>query len=183
MKNFLVGLLTVVCVGFAIGSILYVTDIFDPTEIFNKTEEGTPSFYVRFMDDFFIIDENGTVMKSSLNEPTDIPEIRDMYFISLTEGETAAAADEDTLEYIKEVCSLLASYSIYVSYICVDEDELTLYLNNDLSVLLGENEDTALKIKDLNSLYSVLIEYTGVLYMQDADTAGSGYTFKVSDGA
>ena len=171
------------CVGFAIGSILYVTDIFDPTEIFNKTEEGTPSFYVRFMDDFFIIDENGTVMKSSLNEPTDIPEIRDMYFTSLTEGETAAAADEDTLEYIKEVCSLLASYSIYVSYICVDEDELTLYLNNDLSVLLGENEDTSLKIKDLNSLYSVLIEYTGVLYMQDADTTGSGYTFKVSDGA
>ena len=183
MKNFLVGLLTVLCVGFALGSILYVTDIFDPTQIFNKTEEGTASFYVRFMDDFFIVDENGIVLRSSLNEPTDIPEIRDMYFSSLAAGEAAQAADEDTLEYIKEVCTLLLKYDIYISYICVSDDELTLYLNNDLSVMLGENEDTDTKIKDLDSLYSVLIDYTGVLYMQDADTSGFGYTFKVSDGA
>ena len=184
MKNFLVGLVTVICVGFAAGSILYVTGAVDFDAIFEQIfadEASEDACYVRFMDDFFIIDEEGVVTNVSLNEPMDVPEIRDMMFYSLTKGEAVQAADEDIFEYVKDVCSLLNSYSVYVSYICVsDTGELTLYLNDDLSVMLGEDEDTALKIKDLRDLYSVLTEYKGVLYMQHADTDGTGYTFKVS---
>ena len=184
MKNFLVALITVICVGFAAGSVLYATGIVDFDELLSgKTEEKEASFYVRFMDDFFLIDEDGLVLGSSLNEPMDIPEIKDMMFYSITKGTAACAADEKTFEYVREVCSLLDAYSIYVSYICVSEDgQLTLYLTDDLSVMLGDDEDTAVKIKDLCSLYSKLVEYEGVLYMQNADTSGFGYTFKLSDG-
>lgn len=184
MKNFLVGLFTVICLCFAAGSIVYASGAIDLDEIsYNRSTDGTAAFYVRFMDDYFLLDKNGFVLGTSLNEPDDIPEIENLLFSNLTVGKTAEADDEDDLDYVMEVCSLLREEDISVSEIYVEDGEITLYLASDLSVMLGDDEDTDVKISDLKSLYSDLMEYSGVLYMQEADTDGSGYTFKVSSGS
>lgn len=184
MKKILVVLFSVFCLGFASGSVLYVTGAVDfdaVIEALLSSDEADDICYIRVMDDFFIVDENGIVSEVSLNEPMDVPEVKDMLFTSLSKGKSVAAADEDTFEYVQNVCSLLNSYSVYISYITVNgSGEVTLYINDDLSIMLGDEEDTEAKIKDLRDLYNVLLDYKGVLYMQHADTAGTGYTFKVS---
>lgn len=182
MKNFLVGLITLLTIGSAALSILYVTGIYDVTSLFRNTNDGEGTFYVRFMDAYFLLDDDGVVLRCSSTQPEDIPEVQDMMYYNFVVGEVAAAKNEETFTYITNVCDLIDRYSVSISYISVSEDnEVILNINGDVSVNLGsEDEDTELKIKDLKDLYSKLTDLSGVLDMTEADTDGVGYTFKKS---
>ena len=186
MKRFLITIIIILCLAAGAGAALQLTGTVDFGEYLNrKDNESEAAFYVSFMDDYFLMDSSGIVLMSTLSSPEGIPRIENMRFNSFTVGCEADAKSGSTFDYVQEVCSLLDAYSISVSYIDVSDDgSLTLYLEGEkFSVVLGENEDTDIKIKDLNSLYSSLMEYEGgILYMTSADTNGQGYTFKeISD--
>lgn len=184
MKNFLVGLFTLLCVAFAAGSILQVTGVIDIENIIARIKNESPEgsvFYVRFMDSFFIIDEAGNVIANTLTAPTDIPEVQDMKFNDFILGEAAAPADEALMDYVINVCTYLESASLEVSYISASDGTVTLYFRDDLSVMLGENEDTALKIDELKDIYVEMEEYSGTLDMEVLDSGRVGYTFKLAE--
>lgn len=187
MKRFLIIIAVLVCIGAGTGAALQLTGTVDLREYFNKEEDSAEAaFYVSFMDGFFVVDTQGEVIMSTLSEPGDIPQIENMKFNSFIVGKEADAKSSGTLSYVLDVCSLLKAYSLYAGTIEVSDDgELTMYMEDGaFTVILGENDDTDIKIRDLYSLYPNLLEYEGgILYMTSADTNGSGYTFKAaSDG-
>lgn len=181
MKRAGIVILVIACLAGVSFAALKLTGVFD-TGLFSgkdKGDEADEAFYVEFMDDYFIIDTEGIVLSCTGTEPAQIPLVEDMMFNSLIVGERADAASESSFEYLQTVCSLLDEYELSVERINVSDGEITIYLTETLSVCLGENEDTDVKIRDLRSLYSNLIVYDGgILYMTTADTGGQGYTFK-----
>ena len=181
MKKAGIAILVIVCLGGGAFAALKLTGTLD-TGLFSDNDAddaADAAFYVEFMDDYFIIDTDGIVLSCTGTKPDGIPLVEDMMFNSFIVGERADAASESSFEYVQTVCSLLDEYSLSVEAISVSDGDITIYLTETLSVSLGDNEDTDIKIRDLKSLYSNLIAYEGgILYMTTADTAGQGYTFK-----
>ena len=180
MKKAWVIIVIILCLGGGFFAVLKFTDIID-TDLFSGDEakEAEGAFYVEFMDDYFLIGEDGTVLGCSSEEPDGILLVENMMFNSLVTGKKADAASESTLEYVQEVCSLLDEHELSAAGISVSDGQITILLTDTMSVYLGDDEDTDIKLRDLKSMYSSLMSFDGgILYMTAADTDGQGYTFK-----
>ena len=179
----LITVIAIICVLITAGAVLWFTGVI---KIGSKADEETVSSKsvaaMEYMGSYVILD-NQAVVTATLEElPENIPVITGLEITTMISGEEIHVENAEGLSYALEVVKNLRTVGIDdIEEIFVSSDnDVTLYVK-DVKILLGQNVQTSKKLEDLKNFYSQVLEYSGTLDMQEADTSNKGYTFKKSE--
>ena len=143
-----------------------------------ETVEQTPEMYVEYMGGYMLIDGEGYVIGSVLEMPEDIPEINGVSFSNIIVGEKLEPEDEAAFEYARKIVKNLNKNEVFMNKIYVSSDlTASMYINN-VRVLLGEDNKTEDKIKEMSDFYDDFKDLSGTLDMQELSTNNLGYSLK-----
>ncbi len=157
--------------------------IFEDREVLEDEISEVSTAYFLYGKTYVFVDSEMTVTGGFSKEPSNyIVEITGLSFTKLVVDEKAEAENESYLEYAVSVAQALKENVLTdIEEISVSEEgEITLYAG-DITIRLGEDEDTTEKITDLSNFYDKMSGLKGTLDMTELDTSDQGYAFKVAE--
>ena len=122
-----------------------------PNKVSVTIAERRPMGYVKFLDAYLCIDEEGYVIEESSQKRLQLPEIEGLSFTQFVVGEKLPLTYHEQLAVVREMVTILNKYefteqvdSIQVSNI----NQIHLYVNR-LNVIIGNIRDFDKKVKYL----------------------------------
>lgn len=180
MKKSTVIIISVVAVCVIAACVLFLTGVLKFPFLSEKqeTEQQSAESYVRYMDSFMLISSNDDVIGSVAEQPADIPEINGISFSQIIVGQPLVPGDEKAYQYAKKIVESLKQNELSVQQIYVSADlEATLYVNQ-VRILLGTDNKTEEKLKELREFFDEVKDLNGTLDMQELSYNNLGYSFK-----
>ena len=175
-STIIIIIVAAVCV-IAAGVLFFVGVIPNP---FGKKEDApkTAQMYVEYMGGYMLIDADGYVIGSVLEKPEGIPKVNGITFTSIIVGEELVPAEQEAYDYAKKIVKNLEKNAVYMDEVYISSDlTATMYINN-VRVLLGVDNKTEDKIKEMSDFYDDFKDLSGTLDMQELSTNNLGYSLK-----
>ena len=141
------------------------------------SDEKTAVAYVANQEEYLTIDISGEVLAILTEAPTDIPKITGIEFTNAGVGNVLDWDNTDDFNYAVKVIEALADTNITINEIILDDSGQLTLVSGDLKILLGDNEKTEEKIRDLNDFISELSGKKGTLNMKEVNDT-LGYSFR-----
>lgn len=142
--------------------------------------EEKPVFYIEYTDSYMLVSAEDQVIAVSDERPEGIPEISGVSFSSIIIGQTLTPTDEAAFSYAKKILDAVIKSNLGIGEIYITSDLQAIIYVNNVRILLGDDEQTDEKIKDLNDFFDDVKDLSGTLDMKELSHNNSGYTFKVS---
>ena len=144
-----------------------------------QTSTSPAVFYVEYMNTFMLVDNGGTVIGSVQEMPEEIPEVNGISFSNIIVGEQLIPEEEAAYAYARKIIDALKKNELYMREIYISTDlKATLYVNN-VRILLGEDNKTEDKIREMRDFYEDFKDLSGTLDLQELSVNNIGYTFKL----
>ena len=158
--------------------VLYLTGVI---RFPGREEESVPQkpvFYVEYINTCMLVDADGTVTGSAAEAPTDIPKLNGISFARIIVGQELIPTDPNTFEYGRKVIDALSRNGVFVDEVYISSDlQATMYIGK-VKVLLGVDDKTDEKIRDLRDFYEDLKDLSGTLDMQQLSVNNKGYSLR-----
>ena len=145
-----------------------------------KKEESPKKaeLYVEYMNECMLIDHEGYVIGSVSEPPTDIPKVSGITFSSIITGEKLKPQEEEAYGYARRIVDSLQRNAIPISEVYISSDlQATLYVNS-VKILLGSDNKTEEKLRELRDFYDDFKVLSGTLDMQEIGYNNLGFSFK-----
>ena len=146
-----------------------------------KKKEESPKkaeLYVEYMNECMLIDHEGYVIGSVSEPPADIPKVSGITFSSIVIGEKLAPQEEEAYEYARRIVDSLQRNSLPISEVYISSDlQATLYVNS-VKILLGVDNKTEEKIREMRDFFDDFKDLSGTLDMQEIGYNNLGFSFK-----
>ncbi len=146
-----------------------------------KQKEETPkeaAFYVEYMNAYMLVDAEGYVIGSAAEQPTDIPEVRGLSFSSIVVGEQLEVQEKAAYEYAWKIVDSLKRNALPIREVYISSDlQATMYVNS-VKILLGADNKTDEKLREMRDFFDDFKDLSGTLDMQEVSTNNLGYSFK-----
>lgn len=122
--------------------------------------------YIKDNKNYYYVDEDGRVLKTSTEKISDIPKITGLEYNKLVMYEIIDVKDEKAMAALLKVVSLSKDYKFDIKRFDVSKThEVSLYIKK-IQVELGKEANMPQKIQAFNDLYDNVIKYEGVLNMK-----------------
>lgn len=173
----IVPIIIILAIIVAAAGVLFLTGTFKFKQADNRSSNRTAMAYITSGNSIIVINSDGIVLKKSASLPSGVPEFTGLEVTSSDVDEEIECSDQGGLSYLMSIAGYLIQYDIPVTEINYsDEYEATVYSNN-IKILLGRENKTGEKIRDLNDFYDQIKDLRGTLHME-AVNENIGYTFK-----
>lgn len=136
------------------------------------------ALYVEYMNACMLIDADGYVIGSAAEPPADIPKVSGITFTSIVTGEKLMPQEEAAYEYAWKIVDSLKRNALPISEVYISSDlQATLYVNS-VKILLGTDNKTEDKLREMRDFYDDFKDLSGTLDMQELSSNNLGYSFK-----
>lgn len=146
-----------------------------------KKQEEKPReavLYVEYMNAYMLIDKDGYVIGSAAEQPTDIPKISGITFTSIIVDEKLEPLEEAAYNYAWKIVDSLKRNALPITEVYISSDlQATLYVNS-VRILLGADNKTEDKIREMRDFFDDFKDLSGTLDMQEVSNNNLGYSFK-----
>ncbi len=133
--------------------------------------------YIKLNDMYYLVDEDGRVLKVLNEKPKDMPKITGLEIKKIKLYSVLETNNEKSVTTLANVIKYLENYKFDVKKININKEcEITLSIKN-LKVELGKESNLEKKLSDFNDLYKNASKYKGTLNMKWVSENGS-YTLK-----
>lgn len=147
-------------------------NIVTPDTVRITVYEKSLAGYVSYMGRYMYFDKDGTVVESSENKISSLPEVEGLSFDHVVMSEKLPVEDENVFSEILDITQALEKYSLEADMIYFDPDsEITLYFG-DIRAEIGEGDNLDDKLSQIQVILPELDGMEGVLQLADytADT-------------
>ena len=142
-------------------------------QVYEKALAG----YIEYLGQYMYFDKDGIVVEASSQITEGIPEITGLSFNSVVLHSLLPVASPDVFGEILDITNLLNKYELEVDTIYFNKNlEVTLYMGN-VRVPLGEKDKLTEKIMKLRDLAPHLAGLSGVLHLENVNSASDTITF------
>ena len=126
---------------------------------------------------YIYFDSSGIVAAVSETEISQITPVAGTVSGDATVGAGLNLIPEGSSEYVIEVFALIDDYGLETDQLTVDEDGEISFITSGMTIVLGDNENTAEKFKNLSAILEQLTGMSGTLDLSDFEETGDDIIF------
>ena len=143
-----------------------------------ETAQKQPILYVAYTDSCMLVDDQDVVIESTPEIPEGIPRVSGISFSSIIVGKKLVPVEEAAYQYARKIVEALSRNNLFANEVYISSDlRATIYVNN-VKILLGTDDKTEEKLKELRDFYEDLKDLSGTLDMQELSQNNIGYSLK-----
>ncbi len=178
MKKSVIIIISAAAVCVIAACILFLTGVIKFPWRKEPAAPKKAAFYVEYINTCMLVAADGVVIGSTDEPPADIPEVSGISFSKIIVGEELEPTDPHTYEYARKVIDSLTRNTVFVNKVYISSDlQATMYINK-VRVLLGADDKTEEKIRDLRDFYEDMKDLSGTLDMQQLSVNNHGYSLR-----
>lgn len=152
--------------------------IVSPDTIRISVYEKALAGYVEYLGRYVYFDKDGIAVEISNVKTFGIPQVLGVNFDYVILHEPLPVENKNLFTSVLNITQLMTKYSVNADRLYIkDNDEVTLYVN-DIEVCLGKQENLDVKIMNLPSILSNIVDQKGVLHMESYDDLNGNATFE-----
>lgn len=145
----------------------YYVEMKDKNTLEFQVYETGPIGCVKIMNNYFSFDKDGTVIKSSLDKPLEVPLITGLEFDEIIMFRKLKVPRQNVFEVVLELIKMVQKYDLKINEIQFGEGlDVTLYTDN-LTVLLGIHDKYDALITALSGVYKEASERGGTIDLRN----------------
>ncbi len=177
------GIIAVIAIAFAliVFCILFLTGVIKINLKSNKNsgpEISRGIAYIKYMNAFMVISDEGDVLASLDEAPNGLIEIAGISCKSIVVGEKIDPNEKNEYKYALKLIDNFKKSSMSADKVYISSDKTASVYVDKVKILFGKDEDTEEKIRDLRDFYTNLKGLDGTLDMSVVSENNAGYTFK-----
>ena len=144
----------------------------------NSISDKTPVMFFEHEGSFVSVNKAGQVTVISFEATENLPKLSGLGFAVFETGDFLVCERESDFSYTLKAARDIQDYVLPISEIIIDENgEITL-IYEKVKVLLGADDATDDKLRDLGYFIDKLKGMKGTLDMKKTGSSSMGYTFK-----
>lgn len=178
MKKPVIFIIAIAIVAVVTCGALYFTGMLKLPFLEKKPEEKQPVAYVEYIDLYMLIDDEGTVTGSVSEPPEDLIKISGLQYSDIIVGERIAPKNDGAVVYALKIVENLKKNNIPAWEVYIAEDKTAVIFAGNIRILMGHDEKTEEKLRELRDFYDEVIVLSGTLDMQELSHNNIGYSFR-----
>lgn len=179
MKRKGIFVVIIIALCLIVFCVLFLTGVIKINLNSNKSPSKKHAMaYVKYMNSYMLVSEDGYVVASEKEAPNDLPEISGISYKSIVVGEKIEPNEQKEYKYAIKLIDNFKKNSMLTDTVYISSDKTATVTIKKVKILFGKDNDTEEKIRDLRDFYNELANLDGTLDMTELSENNAGYTFK-----